>query len=352
MAIIKSGDTADLLKVDPTSKAARVTLYAPDGSALTSAGVRGTALNLRTDGGTDSRDGVAILAPGTAGAVILGTPTNPLRTDPTGTTTQPVSGSVNANVRIAGSDVSGVNPVPVVFPAAQPVAFLQRQPVDVQFPSTQPVTFPSAQPITGSVNANVRAGGSDVSSGNRLPADVTGTVGITGNVNVVNLPDDIGLSLAVMVDIVPSTVTSGTVYFSLRNGGSKTMYVKRLDLQMGFTGTAAASRSSYEVVRYNGTPSGGTAVAAVKKLSTQANSGAAALVAPAGLTVSGVTFDTAFHRVASPNQLTATTAQDVDFGDVDAAKIALLPGEGLAIRANGAVVAGSFLVGSLGWHER
>ena len=44
-----------------------------------------------TSAGTDNVAGVGLLLPSASGAVAGGTTTNPLRTDPTGTTTQPVS---------------------------------------------------------------------------------------------------------------------------------------------------------------------------------------------------------------------------------------------------------------------
>ena len=48
-------------------------------------------VDLDTGAGTDNANGLAVLLPASGGAVVGGTSTNPLRTDPTGTTTQPVS---------------------------------------------------------------------------------------------------------------------------------------------------------------------------------------------------------------------------------------------------------------------
>ncbi|MEE8307076.1 MAG: hypothetical protein V3R81_07405, partial [Gammaproteobacteria bacterium] len=58
-----------------------------------------------TDAGTDTTTAYGIALPSTSGAVAGGTATNPVRTDPTGTTTQPVSGTVTAD--------AGTGPWPV-----------------------------------------------------------------------------------------------------------------------------------------------------------------------------------------------------------------------------------------------
>lgn len=363
MALIADPTTGTAARVETTPGALRVMLYGPDGTPLVSQ-IRGGAKNLRTDGGTEERDGVAILLPGTAASVIGGTATAPLRTDPTGTTAQPVTGNLGAALRVAGADVAPANPVPVAFPArqavqvdfptTQQVAFAAAQPVT--FPSAQQVVFPSAQPISGTVNAGLRVGAADVTSANPVPVaaalQVAGAAVAAGNALPVTVIDPAPFDgFVATIDLVPATtLTSGTVYFALRNGGARSIYVRRFDLQMGFTGTAAASRSSYEIVRFTaGTPSGGTAMAPAKKITSSAASAATVLVAPAGLTMTGATFDAGpIHRVASPNQVTVSTTQDVIFTD----ELVLAPGEGIVVRANGAIVAGSFLTGSMGWYER
>lgn len=61
-----------------------------DGSDRANVNLNGDLANLDT-GGTDNHEVVAIGLPGAGGHVVGGTATNPLRIDPTGTTTQPVS---------------------------------------------------------------------------------------------------------------------------------------------------------------------------------------------------------------------------------------------------------------------
>lgn len=321
MALIADPTTGTAARVEPTPAALRVILYGPNGEQLVSQ-MRGAAKNLRTDGGTEERDGVAILLPGTAASQIGGTAAAPLRTDPTGTTSQPVSGTLGADLRVGGAPVVPANPVPVAFAA--------RQPVDVSFPATQQVAFSTPQPVAFAAAQPVNFGGT------AQPVTVVDPAPFDGFV--------------AQIDLVPATtLATGTVYFALR-AGARSIFIRRFDLQMGFTGTAAASRSSYEIVRFTaGTPSGGTAVAPAKKISTSAASGATILAAPAGLTMTGATFDAGpVHRVASANQLAVSTTQDVVFTD----ELVLAPGEGIVVRANGAIVAGSFLTGSLGWYER
>jgi len=59
-------------------------------------------LDFDTGAGTDSAIAYGILLPGNGGSVIGGTSSNPIRIDPTGATTQPVSGTVTANIGTAG----------------------------------------------------------------------------------------------------------------------------------------------------------------------------------------------------------------------------------------------------------
>ena len=60
-------------------------------------GLSSNDADLDSDAGTDNHEVVTIGLPGSGGHVIGGTATNPLRVDTTGSTTQPVSGTVTAN---------------------------------------------------------------------------------------------------------------------------------------------------------------------------------------------------------------------------------------------------------------
>lgn len=164
-------------------------------------------------------------------------------------------------------------------------------------------------------------------------------------------PKDDGTYFA-RLDLVPSTLTLGTVYFSMRNNGTTKAFIKKILAALNFAGTAAASRSAYEVVRFSGANmTGGTAMAAIKGSNVvDANSIVTDMrFAPAGLTASGVTFEANPIAVIShANQLTADVVTPLDFEE----ELELAPGEGLAIRASTAIVAGSALQGLMSWAER
>lgn len=79
-----------------------------DASGSVSAKLRGLvklsqALDLDTGAGTASTAGSYLALPASGGPVAGGTATNPIRTDPTGSTTQPVSGTVTANIGTSGA---------------------------------------------------------------------------------------------------------------------------------------------------------------------------------------------------------------------------------------------------------
>jgi len=71
------------------------------------AGTTATTKDYDTGAGTDTVLGVGFLLPASGGSVAGGTSTNPMRVDPTGTTTQPVSGTVTANAGTGTRAVAG-----------------------------------------------------------------------------------------------------------------------------------------------------------------------------------------------------------------------------------------------------
>lgn len=159
-------------------------------------------------------------------------------------------------------------------------------------------------------------------------------------------------SFAARVDVVPSAVTAGLSIWSIFNTGTKNMYLTAADLTGLFAGTAAATRSLFDLVRISAAaPTGGTTVQAVKKNNAKPNpSGVDIRFAPAGLTTTGVTFESdALDIFGVINQLAASTVMARDWKDTP---IILAPNQGLAIRTNGAVVVGASLAGSVQWDER
>lgn len=384
MAVIKSGDSTTQLTVDTASKAARVSLYDPATGLPMASYIRGTGFDLDTSANVDMRDAIAIAVPGAGGAQIAGVASTPLRTDPTGTTVQPVSGTVAVSNHPAIQPVSGTvtvaNPVNAVqvnnFPTSQAVTgsvavtnFPGTQQVAgsmsvTNFPGTQQVAgavtvsnLPATQQVAGTVTANVRVNSADVTTANPMPVNAVGSVAVTNTdanpVSVSIVPADPGASFTAVFDVVPTTLSDATTYWSIRNAGTKVVYIRRMDLQTGFYGVSASSRTSFYIVRYTGTVAGGASVTPVKKNSNSVGSGVAILTANAGLTTTGVTWEAGqIHRIANVNSNYNFASNELEFGATDAEHIQLQPGEGLAIRASGPIVSGSFVTGSIGWREK
>lgn len=83
---------------DAQQKPSNVLIWCQSASGTTSAPCQaGNSLDYDTGGGTVNQGTVGLALPASGGPVAGGTSTNPIRVDPTGTTTQPVSGTVTAN---------------------------------------------------------------------------------------------------------------------------------------------------------------------------------------------------------------------------------------------------------------
>lgn len=155
---------------------------------------------------------------------------------------------------------------------------------------------------------------------------------------------------SVPVEVIPTTLTDGTTYFSMRNLGTKDCWLHKIRVKLGFSGTAAASRSLFQLRRFSGaTPTGGTALTPVKFDNTYpASSMTDIRYAPGGLTTTGCVFEQRFETVGVTNQLNNDQAAGIDFGDH---KFLLAPGEGIAVSAYGAVVLGAWHIGQVSWDE-
>ena len=80
-----------------------------------------TLFDLDSGGGAQYAQGVSIRKAASGGSVEYGTSTDPLRTDPTGTTTQPVSGTVTANLSATDNAVLDTIATPVATIGATPL---------------------------------------------------------------------------------------------------------------------------------------------------------------------------------------------------------------------------------------
>lgn len=166
------------------------------------------SLDYDTGAGTVNQTVMGLALPGAGGPVAGGTATNPVRTDPTGTTTQPVSGPLtDAQLRATPVPVSGT--VSVVEPVSvddnggsltvDGTVSISGA-VDTELPAAAALADDMANPTAPAVGAHVMgfdgttwdrmrgdvANGLDVDV-TRLPALVAGTANI-GDVDVLTLP--------------------------------------------------------------------------------------------------------------------------------------------------------------------
>lgn len=155
---------------------------------------------------------------------------------------------------------------------------------------------------------------------------------------------------ATRIEIVPSTLTTGTTYFTMRNTGARTVSLVSFEVQGSFTGTAAASRSVFEIGRFTtATPTGGTALTPVKLRTSYGTSSVGDMrFAPGGLTTTNVVFESPVALIPIANQLTWNLLFDLN---ASVAGFELATNEGFYIRANTAIVSGAALHGHLLWAE-
>jgi hypothetical protein len=148
------------------------------------------------------------------------------------------------------------------------------------------------------------------------------------------------------------TPAAGAVLWAVRNLGATPMYIKRVQLYAAFDGTAAATTQRYYLTRFRtATPTGGTALTAVKMDTTMDNGQTIdAREAVAGLTVTSVTYDTEWLALNCQRQVSAT--QKLEFVAPDIRDAFVVPvNDGICIRLGVAGVIGDSLVGLVEWGE-
>lgn len=177
-----------------------------------------------------------------------------------------------------------------------------------------------------------------------LPALVAGTARI-GRIVLDGMPE---AEYSLALNLVPSTLTDGTTYFAIKNTGTNVMRLHSLIMLLSFTGTPATTRSLYSLQRFTGTtPTGGTAVTPAKRDSGNATAaGVDARHATGGLTTS-VTFGDVLLLAGHASSAADVIVQPA----LEHAPLILRPSEGLALRANGAVISGSLVTLNLAWRE-
>lgn len=164
-------------------------------------------------------------------------------------------------------------------------------------------------------------------------------------------------ALPINIRQTAATAANATVW-TMRNGGSKKVFIRRILLAMLFDGSAAAATTlKYLLARFSAaTPTGGTALTVVKMQTTFASSTLAdARFLDTGLTTTGVTFETEWATIGLPASVTSGSLfWNMPFIGSNEAKepFVLNPNEGLAIRLQNAAVIGLGLTGSVHWDER
>lgn len=155
-------------------------------------------------------------------------------------------------------------------------------------------------------------------------------------------------------------LAAASTIWCIHAGNALTMRIKRLTLVAGFAGTAAATASEFQLIRWSAASgtnmTTGTVIAATKKSSPMATStiADARFNYAAALGVVGVTFDAdPFYEIGVQRQVSATVAVDTSSASVEQYQsvIALAPNEGIAIRLGQAAVIGDMIGGMIEWTE-
>lgn len=147
--------------------------------------------------------------------------------------------------------------------------------------------------------------------------------------------------------VQPSGLTAGLVYSSFRNSNaSRNVRLKSIILHSGFSGTAANSASLFALAKFTGVVSGGTP-RAILPLSQQAVVSAVDVRDdPSGIIVTSAVIGNHFFILGSSNIQHGGTQTTLEFDN-----FILAPGEGIALVAVSAIVAGQRVSISYLWEE-
>ena len=150
--------------------------------------------------------------------------------------------------------------------------------------------------------------------------------------------------------IVPTTLTTGLNYFWIRNTSPTIkIMICKIETACTFSGTAAATRSIYDVALFSGvTATTGNTINIAKAVNTNATSIADVKWLPTGGTLTGVAIGSNIIHLSHSNQLTANVVSDRDF---TLNPIVLGQNEGIVVRSNGTIVAGSTINFGISWVE-
>lgn len=347
MALIQSGDSSDKWKIDP-SKAGRVTLYDASGNPIDSAHPLAAQLapgaviteDLKTVNSTTqtARDWSLDFAKLQNMDLALTALRDALRGGNSKTLSDLVTALTTVGLATGSNTIGKIDQGNGGTVAWKTDGSSVTQPVSG---SVSVSNLPSTQTVSGNVIVS------------NFPSTQNVAVLDSGATNINPAYDG---SYGLPIQIVPTTVTAGTVYWQMRNAGAKRVFIRKIELILGWvTTTAAATRSVLSMRRATGsnTP-GGTAITPIKKSSTMPASSVTGAFAPAGLTITGLTQEADFSVFGTGNNAGQSQSFDLDFtSGGETARFVLQPGESLLFESQAlAVVAGFHALGQVTWDER
>jgi hypothetical protein len=259
----------------PTGAAQDSTLTAGTAKAITRGGAKGTTtaadLTSTASGANHQPLDTAIYD---ASGNQLGLSATPLRTDPTGTTTQPVSGTVSLTSGQQIKPTDGTNIITVKAASTASVATDTSQ--VVQISPNQPQLTTPLNVQGGKTNNNAAPGATNVGTlpgvGNAAPPTYTEgnqaalSMDLAGNLRVYGHPPNVLGCYTVNGRTGTYTgLTAGAILFSMRNSSSTVLeIIQRVKVNV-ITSTAAttageAERELHVVRSFTASDTGGTAV--------------------------------------------------------------------------------------------
>ena len=154
-----------------------------------------------------------------------------------------------------------------------------------------------------------------------------------------------------------AAMTGGSV-FAMRNGATRTIYIRKINLWVSFDGVAAASTQIFNFRRFGAaTPSGGTPILAsiIKKDNAMAASAIAdaryVITGTTPLTVTSVIFEQPFCRSSLNRNSGAIANYGWKFFDKPADQFVLAANEGIDLLISVTAVVGDVVVGNIEWDE-
>lgn len=151
-----------------------------------------------------------------------------------------------------------------------------------------------------------------------------------------------------------ATTAAGSTIWTLRHptGTGKYVYIERLYLVMNFDVATPVTRQTlrYQFARFStATPTGGTALTAVKSDSTLSNSIITDIrQLDTGLTMTSVVVESAFMTIGRP----AVDGSGPSILDISDLGFVLAPGEGFCIQLDQNALTGQTINGTVWWSER